>query len=421
MNGSKNTATSTNDGKETPTLTQKYTLEEVKSKEQKEEFRNLPYKIYAGDPNWIPHIRQEVEQVFDKNHNPYFGHGEATRWIMRDAVGDVVGRVAAFVNWRRAKTYKQPTGGMGFFECIDDQEAANVLFDQCKAWLEEREIEAMDGPINFGENNKYWGLIVDNFNKSPYYGQNYNPEYYVRLFENYGFQVYYRQIVFDKTFYDPLPEIYQRRADRLKKEGHYRVTNFKKSQAEIFARHFIEIYNDAWQTHDGFKQMTEEQALAMLRQIKPVADEDLIYFVYYDAEPIAFMVALPNINEVYRKVGDNMNLMGKLKFLYHKMTMKFHSCYGVAFGVKQKYQARGVEGLIFDDLQTKALKEKNYKYDNYIVTWVGDFNPKMIRVMEALGCVKSRTMATYRKLFDENAVFERSPIIGAKKENTEKP
>ncbi len=413
-------ATSTNNVNETSQVSQKYFLEEVKTAAQIEEFRKLPFNIYAGDPNFIPHIRQEVEQVFDKNHNVYFGHGEAIRWIMRNTVGDVVGRVAAFINWRRAKTYDQPTGGMGFFECIDDQEAANVLFDQCKTWLQERDIEAMDGPINFGENNKYWGLIVDNFNKPPYYGQNYSPEYYVRLFENYGFQVYYNQIVFDKSYYNPLPEIYQRRADRLKKDGHYRIINFKKSKAKIFAKHFIEIYNDAWQTHDGFKPMKEEQALAMLRQIKPVADEEIIYFVYYDNEPIAFMITLPNINEVYQKVGDNMNLWGKLKFLYFKMTMKFHSCYGVALGVKRKYQARGVEGLIFDALQSKALKVKNYKYDNYIATWVGDFNPNMIRVMEALGCIKSRTLATYRKLFDENATFKRSPIIGAKKEETDK-
>ncbi|MFP4506237.1 MAG: hypothetical protein ACLFOZ_16080 [Cyclobacteriaceae bacterium] len=404
--------------KEDTAISQQFMLETVQTKAQKEEFRKLPFKIYEGDPNWIPHIRQEIEQVFDPNKNTYFGHGEAIRWILRDASGEVVGRVAAFVNWRRAKTYKQPTGGMGFFECIDNQEAANMLFNACKKWLQERDLEAMDGPINFGENNKYWGLIIDNFNKPPYYGQNYNPAYYVQLFENYGFKEYYQQYVFDKSFYNPLPELYQRRADRLNAEGKYKIVHFKKNEAALFARHFIEVYNDAWQTHDNFKQMTEQQAFAMLQQIKPVADEDLILFAYYEDEPIGFMVSLPNINEVYQKVGDNMNLIGKLKFLYYKSTMKFHSCYGVAFGVKQRFQARGVEALLFEDLQELALKEKNYKYDNYIVTWIGDFNPKMIRVMEALGAVKSRSMATYRKLFDENAVFERSPIIGVRKEKT---
>lgn len=412
MNGSRQTDISVSRNP-TRVSQQKFLIEEVRNSDQVEAFRALPFKIYQNDPNWVPHIRQEVEQVFDPAENTFFEHGEAIRWILRDHQGEVIGRVAAFVNWRKSHTYSQPTGGMGFFECIDNQDAANTLFDTCKNWLEDRDIEAMDGPINFGENNKYWGLIIENFNKPPYYGQNYNPEYYVRLFENYGFRVYYRQIIFDKSFYEPIPGLFQRRADRLRNEGEYQVVNYKKSEARKFARHFMEIYNDAWQTHDNFKQMTEKQAFALLKQIKPVADEDLIIFVYHQGEPVATMVALPNINEVYQKVGDNMNVIGKLKFLYYKTTMKFTSCYGVVFGVKQKFQGRGIEGLIFDTLRRENA-QKGYKYENYIVTWIGDFNPKMIRVMEALGCVRSRTMATYRKLFDESAPFERSPIIGLK-------
>lgn len=413
MNGSKQMDISTHP-KSYTLVAQHFLLQEVTTAEQVEEFRKLPFKIYEDDPNWIPHIRQEIEEVFDPEKNPYFGHGEAIRWILRNEEGEVVGRVAAFINWRKSHTYKQPTGGLGFFECIDDQEAANVLFDASREWLEERGMDAMDGPINFGENNKYWGLIIENFDKPPYYGQNYNPDYYVRLFENYGFRIYFRQIIFDKSFYEPLPGIFQRRAERLMNDGDYEVVNYQKSKARTFARHFMEIYNDAWQTHDNFKQMTEKQAFALLRQIKPVADEDLIIFVYHEGEPVAVMVALPNINEVYQKVGDNMNVIGKLKFLYYKMTMKFTSCYGVVFGVKQKFQGRGIEGLMFHRIRQTTLKNGTYKYENYIVTWIGDFNPKMIRVMQALGCVKSCTMATYRKLFDESAEFERSPIIGQK-------
>ena len=415
MNGSKQMDTSTSN-KVYTAVRGTYKLQEVSSPEHVEEFRKLPFKIYKDDPNWIPHIRQEVEDVFNPDTNTYFSHGEAIRWILRDESGEVIGRVAAFVNWRKSHTYQQPTGGMGFFECIDNQEAANILFDASREWLEERDMEAMDGPINFGENNKYWGLIIENFDKPPYYGQNYNPEYYVRLFENYGFRIYFRQIIFDKSFYEPLPGIFQRRAERLMGDGDYEIINYQKSKARTFARHFMEIYNDAWQTHENFKQMTEKQAFALLRQIKPVADEDLILFVYHLGEPVAVMVALPNINEVYQKVGDNMNVIGKLKFLYYKMTMKFTSCYGVVFGVKQKFQGRGIEGLMFHKIRQTTLKNGTYKYENYIVTWIGDFNPKMIRVMQALGCIKSRKMATYRKLFDESAEFERSPIIGLKPE-----
>ena len=393
-----------------------FQLHPVRTAPDKEDFRQLPYKIYQDDPNWIPHIRQEVEAVFDPKQNTFFTHGQAERWIMKDQAGAVVGRVAAFINKRKAHTFSQPTGGMGFFECIDDQAAAFTLFDQCQAWLSERGMEAMDGPINFGENNKYWGLITENFALPPYYGQNYNPHYYIRFFEEYGFQVYFNQIIFHRSFHDLLPEIYQRRSDRLKAQGTYELRYYKKSDSLTYARAFMDIYNDAWQTHDNFKPMTEQQAMTLLKQIKPVVDEDMLYFVYHEGEAVAFMIALPNINTIYRRVGDNMNLWGKLKFLYYQKTLPVREVYGVAFGVKQKYQMRGIEGLIFDDIIDIVQRTPDYRYDNYIVTWVGDFNPKMIRVMEALGAKQVRTLSTYRKLFDENAVFERSPIIGAKKE-----
>ena len=388
----------------------------VSTAQDKEDFRQLPYHIYRGDPHWVPHIRQEVEAVFDPKQNIFFTHGQAERWIMKNSAGEVIGRVAAFINERKAHTFKQPTGGMGFFECINDQAAAFALFDQCRDWLSERGMEAMDGPVNFGENNKYWGLITRNFELPPYYGQNYNPEYYIKFFEDYGFRVYFEQIIFHRSFHDPLPEVYQRRADRLKKQGTYELVNYQKSESIKFARAFRDIYNDAWQTHDNFKEMTETQAMALLKQIKPVVDEDMLYFVYHEGEAVAFMIALPNINAIYRRVGDNMNLLGKLKFLYYQKTLSVREVYGVAFGVKQKYQMRGIEGLIFDDIIDIVQRTPEYKYDNYIVTWVGDFNPKMIRVMEALGAKQVRTLATYRKLFDENAAFERSPIIGAKSE-----
>ncbi|MEM8969499.1 MAG: GNAT family N-acetyltransferase, partial [Bacteroidota bacterium] len=155
----------------TTTTTTQFTFQAIRNNADKEAFRQLPYQIYQNDPNWVPHIRQEVEAVFDPNKNTFFTHGQAERWIMRNASGKVVGRVAAFINERKAHTFNQPTGGLGFFERIDDQEAAFALFDQCKAWLSERGMEAMDGPINFGENNKYWGLITENYDLKPYYGQ----------------------------------------------------------------------------------------------------------------------------------------------------------------------------------------------------------------------------------------------------------
>ncbi|MEX2595965.1 MAG: hypothetical protein WEC59_03465, partial [Salibacteraceae bacterium] len=124
---------------------------EIKDKNHIEAFRKLPFKLYKNDPNWIPHLRQDVEAIFDPKQNKFFRHGEAIRWVLENEHGEVIGRVAAFINEKVANTFKQPTGGMGFFDCINDEKAAFKLLDTCKEWLEERGMKAMDGPINFGE------------------------------------------------------------------------------------------------------------------------------------------------------------------------------------------------------------------------------------------------------------------------------
>ena len=399
-----------------PTNTEtSFSIRAVEGKADVKEFRQLPYRIYKSDPYWIPHLRQDIEEVFDPKQNTFFSHGEVERWLLRDSTGQVVGRVAAFINKRNAHSFQQPTGGMGFFECINDQDAAFALFNKCKDWLEARDMKAMDGPINFGERNKYWGLITENFKLEPYYGQNYNPKYYVKFFEDYGFKVYFNQLIFDRSFHKPLPPIYERRCRRLHEQGHVAIRHYEKNKSLEYARYFMEIYNSAWQTHDNFKEMTEEQALSLLKRVKPIVDPDVLMFVFYEGKPAAFMIALPNVNELWKKVGDNKNIIGLLKFLYYKTFSHPKSVYGVAFGVKPEFQNRGLEGLFFEDILNRVAATPDYKYENYIVTWIGDWNPKMLKLMEALGCQQVRTMATYRKLFDEKATFERSPIITPEK------
>ncbi len=319
--------------------------------------------------------------------------------------------MAAFINQRNAHTFRQPTGGMGFFECVNNQEAAFALFDQCKRWLSERGMEAMDGPINFGERDKFWGLVMENFALSPYVNQGYNPEYYVRFFENYGFQIYFKQLIFNRSFHDPLPPIYARHTQRLHHQGEVEIRHYQKSKVQEYAQYFMEIYNDAFQVLDNFKPITKEQVFTTLERIKPIIDSDVLMFIFYRGKPAAFMIALPNVNEIYQKVGDNMNWFGKLKFLYYKTFAPPHTVFGVTFGVKPEFQRKGLEGLFFEDILNRVAATPNYRYNNYIVSWVGDFNPKMIRVMEALGCKEARTMATYRKLFDETVPFERAPFI----------
>ena len=140
-------------------------LVEINNKRTIKSFHRLPFSIYKNTKVWVPHLRQDIESVFDKKKNKQLRHGEAIRWILLDNKSEVIGRVTAFVN-RKMKSGKIAVGGMGFFECINDKKAAFILFDACKKRLEERDCEAMDGPINFGEKDKFWGLLVEGFENS---------------------------------------------------------------------------------------------------------------------------------------------------------------------------------------------------------------------------------------------------------------
>ena len=173
-------------------------LIEANNERSVKDWMELPWSIYAKDPNWIPHLKQDVAKVFDPASNKLLKEGQIVRYVLYDDAGKAIGRVAAFINPKTAYTEDQPTGGMGFFECINDQQAANTLLDASRDWLKSRGMEAMDGPINLGDRNMFWGLLIKNFVDPPIYGTNYNPSYYKDLLDNYGFQVWFEQLFFKR-------------------------------------------------------------------------------------------------------------------------------------------------------------------------------------------------------------------------------
>jgi len=383
---------------------------EVSNSNEIKRFHQVPYLIYKNDSNWIAHIKQEVEAVFDPNKNSYFTHGSATRFILENNQGETIGRVAAFIDNKKANTFKQATGGMGFFECIDDEQAAIVLFDTCKNWLAERGMQAMDGPVNFGEKDRYWGLLVNGFEHPPIYANSYNPPYYQAFFENYGFQTYFNQHNFIKPLTQKLPEKYINKFERIKQNKDYRLETINKNNLKKYAEDFREVYNAAWVTHDNFKEMSSKQAMAMMQKIKPVMETDLIWYAYYKDKPISFVIMLPELNQYFKVTKGNFNLWGKLKFLLQKLFSKPKYVWGIVFGVTPKFQGLGMESYILN-AAAEHLRTKRPNYKKVIMTWIGDFNPKMIHISKSMGAKNYHDLKTYRKLFNENAIFERSPII----------
>lgn len=382
-------------------------MHEVRSDADKQAFLQVAVDIYRNDPQWIRPLDKDINAVFDPAQNKFFKKGECTRWLLMNDAGKPVGRVAAFVN----KQYKQeqPTGGVGFFECPDDQAAANFIFDHCRDWLQARGMEAMDGPINFGERLAWWGLLVDGFH-SPLYQMNYNPPYYQRLFEQYGFGMYFRQVCFARSVATELPAKFAERRAALSKDPDFKAVHIRKAELPKFAKDFSYVYNKAWAGHGGGKEIEERVALKMFQSMKPVMDEHLTWFVYYKDEPIAMWVNLPDLNQWFKHLNGKFGLLQKLKFLYHKTFGRCDRFVGLVFGVTPEFQGKGVDSyMVFE--AAKVIQSRK-KYESYEMQWIGDFNPKMINIAENLDTVRNRTLHTYRFLFDRTKEFKRHPMLG---------
>jgi len=388
-----------------------FAVEEVKTPQQAKAFIKLPVKIYAKDPVWIRPLDKDIEGVFHPKTNKYFRHGECTRWILKDGKGAVVGRIAAFIDKRTAKTFDQPTGGVGFFECIDDQAAAFTLFDTAKAWLADKGMEAMDGPINFGDRDRFWGLLVEGW-LPPNYCCNYNPPYYQAFFEAYGFQEYFKQLTFGRPMQDEgVSERIHERASRVFNNPDYTYKYISKKRHKDFAEDFRTVYNKAWVKHEGVKEMTKAQAQNIMKKLLPIMDEDIMIFTYYKDAPVAFFLMLPDLNTAFKHVNGKMNLLGKLTFLYFKKFKKIKKAIGIAFGVAPQHQGKGVESAMILEYTKKAWRNKDFQYKDLEMNWIGDFNKKMIQLVRQVGGDVVKTHITYRKPFDPDKKVVRATEI----------
>lgn len=383
---------------------------EVTDKRTQKEFLQLPVRLYKNEQNWIRPLDKDIEKVFDPTKNKYFEHGECTRWILVNDQKETIGRVAAFIDRKTAYTFDQPTGGMGFFECINDQKAAFLLFDTCKEWLEARNMEAMDGPINFGDRMNWWGLLVDGFYE-PNYGMFYHFPYYQQLFEAYGFNVYFKQFTYYRKLRENfLDERLVRAAERTFQNPDFHFEHCRKDNLEKYGEDFRTIYNKAWAKHDGVEEMTPAQIKATMSDLKPVLEEDLLWFAYYKGEPVAFFLMLPELNQIFKHVNGKLDLIGKLKFVYHRWKGTCKKMFGVVFGVVPEFQSKGAAVAIIIKFYEICWAE-DFRYDELEMNWIGDFNPKMMKVAESVGGSIRKTHVTYRKLFDETKPFKRAPII----------
>lgn len=379
-------------------------ISEVRSRQEKKEFIDFPKSLYKDDPFWVCPLDSGIEAVFDPLKNHAFRNGTATRWILTDSDGKTIGRVAAFIDMVRSGANNQPTGGMGFFEVIENKEAAFRLFDTAKGWLSARNIEAMDGPINFGENDNNWGLLVEGFMQQGY-GMPYNMKYYKEYFEEYGFRNYFEQYSYHVPT-DKFPERIMKIADWISKRPGYSFRHFEMRNSKKYVDDIVEVYNSAWAAFkEDFTPLDPAILEESLKKAEFIIDEDIIWFAYFNDKPIAFFILFPDVNQILKLIDGKLHPWNMIKVLYYKLTHKMTRMRAVVGGVHPNYQNSGVESAIFLQIYNAVAKKPWFK--ELELSWVGDFNPKMIAIYEAIGSKKAKTHITYRYLINKGLPFVR--------------
>lgn len=384
-------------------------LIEVNSKSLSKKFLDVARIIYEGDQHWVCPLDSMVNAIFDPKKNVFYTHGDAIRWILVDDDNKLIGRVAAFVNEKKAFNFDQPTGGMGFFECIDDKKAAFMLFDKCVEWHKTKGMEAVDGPINFGENDNFWGLLVEGFEYSPSFGMSYHKAYYQNLFEKYGFESFFEQVTNHLDMTVPFPERFWKIANWIRKKPGYHFEHLRVKNIDKYLNDLKEIYDNAWQFHENFTPISLKDLKESFTKAKAIIDEEFIWFVYNNKKPIAFLVMFPDANQLLKKMNGKMHLINKLRFLYMSKNKYMTRTRIVIMGVVPEFQKFGVESGIFWHMN-QIMKKKSH-YTELELSWVGDFNPKMKMLHESVGGKFAKRHITYRKLFSNKKLDKRSKVI----------
>ncbi|MGM0667588.1 MAG: GNAT family N-acetyltransferase [Bacteroidota bacterium] len=362
---------------------------------------------YRDDPNWVCPLDSEFNAVFDPAKNRTFKHGILKRWLLHNSDNKIIGRIAAFIDYNRSKAYRQPTGGIGFFEVIEDEKAAFMLFDTAIKWMKENDMQAVDGPVTFGSNESNWGLLVDGFVQQGY-GMPYNKEYYRDYFEKYGFRNYFNQYSFhrDIASVNVFPERFMKIAEWISRKPGYSFEHFKFSNAEKYVNDLVDIYNSTWsEFREDFQPMVPSDFNDTVQKGKAFLDEELIWFAYHKQEPIAFFVLFPDLNQILKHLDGRLHLWNILKFYYLKQKRTMTRIRAVVAGVKPGFRNSGVESAIFKCLYDVFMKKRYYR--ELELSWVGDFNEPMLSVYKAIGAEQAKTHVTYRYLINGNIEFVR--------------
>ncbi len=380
-----------------------YHIVEVKTKKQEEEFLRLPALLYEinEDNKWVSPLYSDTRHFFDTRKNPLLKDGEAGRWLLYDVNKHLIGRIAAFYWTTPDEKQDPPMGYFGFFECSDDKKGAERLFRVAADWLKERGMKGMLGPFHLGGPGFFTGSLVRGFYE-PAYGVPYNFSFYNDLFLGFGFRMAskyctYRIPLADSTEW----KITAKKAQLFYNNPDYRIAFFDSKNCEKFSQDFTRIFNQVWAGFPGMAAMTEKRALDRCKMLRLFLEKKTILFLYYQEEPVAFLIAVPDVHRVFRKFKGKYNLFDRLVLWFVvKVLKRVKILSGLIYGVVPEHQGKGIEAALLHSLQEVVSGEK-LKYDELRLNRVGEFAPETRKTVQLLAGKFYQQYVMYQIMFDE--------------------
>lgn len=365
----------------------------VEKKSELREFIDLPWKIYAAYPKWVPPLKKEVRRMLDPGIHPFWEFSERILFLARRG-SETVGRIAGIIDRHHNELRGEAMGIWGFFECADDQEAAATLFSSVESWARQKRMTFLRGPLNPSVNYEV-GLLIDGFKYPPAFMMPYNPPYYSSLVESCGFTKEKDLFAFLIDAPYKLPEWLNRLAERMaqKKEIHIRGFRLKDPNPEFAL--VREIYNDCWSDNWGYVPMTDHEMLEVGNSMVKIADPDLAFFIYFEDEPVGVCVILPDINPLLKRLNGRIGLFGLLKVLLYRREITGLRC--LIFGIKEKYRQMGLPLLAFRYLYEVARKKQKYRYLE--MGWTLEDNESVNFMIEEAGARIHKKYSIYTKSF----------------------
>ena len=374
---------------------QELQVEEVKNHQDLMTFIRFPWEIYKGDPYWVPPLIKDQLLKFSPKH-PFHSHAEMILFLAYRG-GKIVGRIAGIIDHHYVEFHQEKVGFFGFFESIPDAEVAGILLSSVADWLKGHGMEKMAGPMNPSTNDEC-GLLIEGFDAPPCLMMPYNPPYYPSLLEGFGlkkamdlYAYWLAQSFFHLDRLDRITERLRKREPQL----HVRPINLRDFDNEL--KIVKGIYNQAWSKNWGFVPMTEEEINLLAKELKSLVVPDLILFAYWGEEPVGFSVSLPDYNQVLKHLNGKIGLLGGLKFLYYSRKIK--TVRVMLLGVKQTFQKKGVEGLLY----IETFKRGNRKgYHQGECSWILEENVLMQHGIEAMGGRRYKTYRIYETILSSD-------------------